>query len=132
MRRAVIVIGFLVALAAALPVTAAAPPLVLVTKNGASQSLTYIGFTFGTLSPPLGKPGTVQVDCKTPDEAAVKKSLPVGTELTSARLVISAELPHPQHFTYVFAHAKVKAISFVTGNFGPVASITLSYTKLSR
>ena len=58
--------------------------------------------------------------------------LRAGVRLSSARLEISAQLPHPQHFSYRFADAKVTAISFVTGNFGPVASITLTFTKLSK
>ncbi len=104
----------------------------MVTKSGDFESLAYFGFTFGTVSPPLGRPGTIQVDCKAPNEAAVKKALPVGAQLSSAKLVISAELPHPQHFSYRFAGAKVAAISFVNGHFGPTAAITLSFTKLSK
>jgi hypothetical protein len=104
----------------------------MVTKSGSSESLSYVGYTFGTLSPPLGKAGSIQVDCKAPEEAALKKALRVGTQLTSARLNISAELPHPQHFSYRFANPKVTAISFASGNFGLVAAITLSFTKLSK
>jgi hypothetical protein len=122
----------LLALVIATTATAATPRLTLVTKSGDSESLSYTGYTFGSSSPPLGKSGSIQVDCPVSNEAAVKKALKVGTELSSARLLISALLPHPQHFSYLFAGAKVKAILFVTGHFGPTAAITLSFTDLSK
>ncbi len=132
MLRSLVLVGSLVALVASAPVAAAVPLFTLVTKSGHSESLSYVGYTFGTLSPPLGKAGTIEVDCKAPDEAALRKELAVGTKLASASLRISAELPRPQHFAYRFADAKVTALSFATGHFGPVAAITLAYTKLSK
>ena len=123
----------LTALALAVPVLAATTPrFVLVTKSGTSESLTYVGYSFGTTAPPIGKGGTIQVDSPVTNEAAVKQALPAGTHLASAQLQISAELPHPQHFTYRFAGAKVTAISFVTGHYGPTAMITLSFVTLSK
>ena len=123
--------GVLLTLLLASPAAAAAPRFLLVTAQGTTESLGYVGYTFGVTTPPIGKHGTLQVDCPVADEAAVKRALPVGTRLASARLVISATLPHPQHVAYVLAGAKVAAISFVTGHFGPTAAITLSFTKLS-
>ena len=126
-------IGLVVALAIAVSAAAAGSTFVVITKSGKSESLAYFGYTFGVVSPPLGRPGTIQVDCKAPNEAALKKALTVGTQLSSAQLGISAELPHPQHFSYRFAGAKVTAISFViNGHYGPTAAITVSFTKLSK
>ena len=130
--RGLTLIGSLVALFLAAPAVAATPQFVLVTKSGGSESLSYFGYSFGASSPPLGKPGTIEVDCKAPEEAALKKALRAGTQLTSAELQISAQLPHPQHFSYRFSGAKVKAIDFVTGHYGPTAAITLSFTSLSK
>lgn len=132
MLRGSVLIGLLVALVSAAPGAAAGSLLVLVTKSGSSESLSYFGYSFATLAAPLKKPGTIQIDCNAPDEAALKKALRVGTQLTSAQLEISAQLPHPQHFSYRFANAKVKAISFVIRTSGPAAAITLSFTKLSK
>lgn len=131
LRRSIL-IGGVAALVLAGSAVAAGPQFVLVTKGGASQSLSYFSYTFGVVTPPLGKAGTIQVDCEAPSEAALKKALPIGAQLSSAKLQISAELPTPQHFWYLFANARVKAILFVTGHFGPSAVITLSFSKLSK
>jgi hypothetical protein len=125
-------IGVVVALVLAGSAVAAGPQFVVVTKSGDSESLSYFSYTFGVATPPLGKPGSIQVDCEAPNEAMLKKALPVGAQLSSAKLEISAELPTPQHFSYVLADARIKAILFVTGHFGPSAAITLSFTKLSK
>jgi hypothetical protein len=132
MLRCSTLIGLVAALVLAAAALAAGPRFTVVTKSGESESLSYFSYTFGVATPPLGKAGSIQVDCEAPNEAAIRKALPVGTQLSSAKLEISAELPTPQHFSYVFANARVKAILFVTGHFGPTAAITLSFTKLSK
>jgi hypothetical protein len=109
------------------------PRFVVLTASGKSASFSYTGYTFGTTTPPLGKPGTIQVDVtNVTSEAVLKKTLPVGARLSSARLDISAVLPHPQHFSYLFAGAKVSALSIFSTPLGLRAAITLSFTKLSR
>ncbi len=104
----------------------------LTTAAGSSVSLGYSGFTFGVATPPVGKAGTIEVDCPITSEAALKKELAAGTSLTSAKLTISAQLPKPQHFTYSFAGAKVKGVEYVRGNLGLVAAVKLSFTKLTK
>jgi hypothetical protein len=125
--------GVPLALALAATAQAAAPArLKVVTRGGKNESLSYVSYTFGVSTPPLGKSGKITVDAKTPNEAAVKRALKAGTKPRSAGLTLDAELPTPQHFTYHFAGAKITSISFVTGNLGPVAAITLSFTKLTK
>jgi len=130
--RGSMLIALLVALFAAAPALATGPRFVVITKSGHSESLSYFGYSFATSTPPIGKPGTIQVDCLAPDETTLKKALSVGAMLTSARLEISAQLPHPEHFVFRFAGARVTAMSFVTGHFGPSVSITLTFAKLSK
>jgi hypothetical protein len=104
----------------------------LMTATGSFLAPNYTGFTFGVATPPVGKAGTIEVDCPIHSEAVLKKQFAPGTKLTSAKLTISAELPKPQHFTYTFVGAKVASVEFVHGNFGLAAAVKLSFTKLTK
>jgi opacity protein-like surface antigen len=127
-------IGVVLALVGAAPAAAAASskPLFAAASKTGAESCTYVGYSFGVLKPPLGKHGTIEVDCPVKSRAAVDKALPKGATLNSARLVVSATLPKPQHFTFHFAGAKVKSILFVNGHFGLTAAITLTFAKLTE
>ena len=135
MSRFVPLLGIFAALAlagTASSATNAPARFALTTAGGASVSLHYTGYTFGVTAPPIGKAGTIEVDCPITNEATMKKEFPPGTTLTSAKLTISAELPKPQHYTFTFVGAKVAGVEYVRGNLGLVAAIKLLFTKLTK
>jgi hypothetical protein len=124
-------LGLLVALVAATSASAAERSAFKVTRsNGKSQSFGIIGYEFSSgLNPKLGVSGKIEVDMLIASKGE-KAALKTGA-LKAATLHIVATLPKRVNKTYSFAGAKITSVSFVTGHFGPVAAVDLSYKKLS-
>jgi len=132
-------IAALVAVAAAMPPAAVASSPAASTRatfsvatKSASETFTYLGYTFDVGTPPIGKAGTIEIYVPVTSRGIVTKTLRDGTKLRSARLLILTKLRGHHNFSYRFAGAKVKAIGFVTTDYGLTATITLSFNKLTQ
>jgi hypothetical protein len=133
------IIAALVTVAATMPAAAAASSPAAnkrgtfsVATKSASETFTYLGYTFAVGTPPIGKAGTIEIYVLVASRDAVAKTLRDGTELNSARLLVLTKLPHHHNFSYRFAGAKVKTIGFVTTEYGLAATITVSFSKLTQ
>jgi hypothetical protein len=133
------IVASLLAVAATMPAAAVASSpaastretFTVATKTG-SETFTYLGYTFGVGTPPIGKAGTIEVYVPVTSRGEVTRKLRVGAKLGSARLLILTKLPHHHNFSYRFIGARVKAIGFVTTDYGLTATITLSFNKLAQ
>jgi hypothetical protein len=129
--RRVVTLGVLVALCAAASASARVTSAFKVTSPaGKSHSFGIVGYEFSSgLNPKLGVSGKIEVDVLIASKRQ-KAFLKKGT-LKAATLHIIATLPKRINTTYRFTAPKITSVDFVTGHFGPVAAVDLSYKKLT-
>ena len=102
----------------------------LVTASGMPVSLGVVGYSWSSgLTPKLSAHGSVSIDAKVAI-AGERTALRTGP-LKHASLFVAHLLPKGIDVTYTFDSPRIASLTYVTGHFGPVVGIELSYASVS-